>query len=85
MATATTIDATETVTGILAAIGEDRGLQATEALGAAMMTAILTFRAEATEIESARTDTRDATGAIGSGIAIGVGAGMLGETTTTGL
>lgn len=82
-----TIDGTETatVTGTLAAIGGDRDRPGTEGPGVAMMMPTPTCRAGATEIESAKTGTRDATDAIANGTATGVGAGTPGATMTTGL
>lgn len=82
-----TIDGTEiaTVTGTLAAIGGDRDRPDTGDPGVAMTMPTPTRRAGPTEIESAKTGTRDATtGAIANGTATGVGAGTPGATMTTG-
>ena len=82
-----TIDGTETVTvtGTLAAIGGDQDRRDTGDPGVAMTMPTPTRRAGATEIESAKTGTRDATDVIANGTATGVGAGTLGATMTTGL
>lgn len=82
-----TIDGTVTATGTetLAAIGGDRDRPVTGDLGGAMTMPTPTRRAEATEIASARTGTRVATGAIETGTATGVAAGTPGATMKTGL
>lgn len=72
-------------TGTPAATEDDRDRQATGAPGVATMMPIPTCRAEATETESEKIDTRDATDATGNGIVIGAGAGTQGGTTTSGL